>query len=68
MNDEFEIYEDDISQLETVREFNIWLTAIDSVIDFENIDPLIEFLIEANRYEFVMAALDFKHKYLLDQD
>jgi len=68
MNDEFEIYEDDILQLETVREFNIWLTAIDNAIELENIDPLIEYLISVDRPEFVMAALDFKHKYLSDEN
>jgi hypothetical protein len=41
MKGEFEIYEDDIAHLETVREFNIWLTAIDNIIEFDNIDPLI---------------------------
>jgi hypothetical protein len=66
MKGEFEIYEDDIAHLETVREFNIWLTAIDNIIEFDNIDPLIEYLIQVDRYDFVMAALDFKHKYLLD--
>lgn len=66
MNGQFEIYEDDISQLETVREFNIWLNAIDNAIEIENIDPLIEYLINIERPDFVMAALDFKHKYLSD--
>ena len=65
MNSEFEIYEEDISNLENVREFNIWLNATDAIIEFDNIDPLIEYLIEASRPDFVMAALDFKHKYLI---
>jgi hypothetical protein len=64
MDNGFDIYSEDIEQLETLREFNVWLTATDNVIEFENIDPLIEHLIQANRYDFVMAALDFKHKYL----
>ena len=64
MNEEFDIYPEDIEQLETIKEFNIWLKATDSVIEITNIDPLIEHLIEANRYDFVMAALEFKYKYL----
>ena len=67
MSGHFEIHEEDISQLETVREFNIWLHAIDDAIEFENIDPLIEYLISIDRPDFVMAALDFKHKYLTDE-
>jgi hypothetical protein len=68
MNDAFEIYPEDIEQLETIREFNIWLNAIDNAIEIENLDPLIEYLISVNRYDFVMAALDFKHKYLTDEN
>jgi len=64
MNDEFDIYPEDIEQLETIREFNIWLSAIDANIEITNIDPLVEYLISVDRYDFVMAALDFKHKYL----
>lgn len=60
----FDIYAEDIEELENVREFKIWLNATDAVLEFENIDPLIEYLISVNRYEFVMAALDFKHKHL----
>ena len=67
MNYEFEIYEEDIAQLETVREFNIWLNAIDNIVEFDNIDPLIQYLISVDRYDFVMASLDFKHKYLKDE-
>tara|TARA_R110002020_G_scaffold209127_2_gene415070 strand:- start:171 stop:374 length:204 start_codon:yes stop_codon:yes gene_type:complete len=61
---EFEIYPEDIEQLETVKEFDIWLSAIDSVIEIDNLDPLIEHLISVDRPQFVMAALGFKHKYL----
>ncbi len=64
----FEIHSEDIEQLETVREFNIWLYAIDDAIHIENVDALVEYLIEVERPEFVMAALDFKHKYLTDEN
>ena len=64
MDGTFDIFPEDIEQLETVREFNIWLNAMDSAIAFTNIDSLIEYLISIDRPEFVMAALDFKHKYL----
>ena len=63
----FEIHAEDIENLETVREFNIWLYAIDDAIQIDNIDPLVEYLISVDRPEFVMAALDFKHKYLSDE-
>ncbi len=63
----FEIHAEDIEQLETVREFNIWLNTIDDAIGIENLDPLIHYLITIERPEFVMAALDFKHKYLIDE-
>ena len=65
---EFEIYEDDIANLETVREFNIWLNAIDNIVEFDNIDPLIEYLIGIDRPDFVMACLDFRQKYLIDEE
>ena len=64
----FEIHAEDIEQLETVREFNIWLYAIDDAIHIENVDALVEYLIGIERPEFVMAALDFKHKYLTDEN
>ena len=64
----FEIHSEDIEQLETVREFNIWLYAIDDAIHIENVDALVEYLIGIERPEFVMAALDFKHKYLTDEN
>ena len=64
----FEIHAEDIEQLETVREFNIWLYAIDDAIQIENVDALVEYLISVDRPEFVMAALDFKHKYLSDEN
>ena len=63
----FEIHAENIENLETVREFNIWLYAIDDVIQIENVDALVEYLISVDRPEFVMAALDFKHKYLSDE-
>jgi len=64
MNYDFEIYEEDIAQLESVREFKIWITTIDNIIEIDNLDPLIEHLISIERPDFVMAALDYKHKYL----
>ena len=64
----FEIHSEDIEQLETVREFNIWLYAIDDAIHIENVDALVEYLIGIERPEFVMAALDFKYKYLTDEN
>ena len=63
----FEIHAENIENLETVREFNIWLYAIDDAIQIENVDALVEYLISVDRPEFVMAALDFKHKYLSDE-
>jgi hypothetical protein len=64
MDDTFEIYPDEIAELKTVREFEIWLNALDSVIAFTNIDRLIEHLTTIDKPEFVMYALEFKHKYL----
>jgi len=62
--DEFEIYPEEIASLRNAREFEIWLNAIDSVICFENIDNLIEYLITIDRPDFVLEAIKFKKKYL----
>jgi len=61
--DEFEIYPEEIASLRNAREFEIWLNAIDSVICFENIDNLIEYLITIDRPDFVLEAIKFKKQY-----
>jgi hypothetical protein len=62
--DDFEIYCGTIENLQSVREFEIWLTATDDAIEITNIDPLIEYLLEINKPEFVLKALEFKQLYL----
>ena len=62
--EEFDLHVECIKEFETVREFEVWLTATDNLIQFSNIDNLIYFLIEINKPDFVMAALDFKRQYL----
>ena len=61
---DFEIYTDTIISLQNVREFEVWLIATDDVIEFVNIDSLIEYLLEIDRPEFVLKALEFKQNYL----
>ena len=60
----FELYKEDIRRLKNRDHFNLWLETIDDCIELENIDNLIEVLIEMELPDFVMAALDFKKKYL----
>ena len=64
MEDEFEIYPEEINDLKNVREFQIWLNTLDTALAFSNIDNLIEYLTTIDKPEFVMYALEFKHKYL----
>lgn len=61
---DFEIFPEEIESLQSLREFEIWFTTIDSVVDFDDIDPLLEYLTTIERPDFYMYAFNFKQKYL----
>lgn len=67
MSDEFEIYPEEIEQLQNLREFEIWFNTIDSCVNFDNIDNLIAYLMTIERPEFLLYAMDFKNKYLKNE-
>lgn len=67
MSNEFEIYPEEIEQLQNLREFEIWFNAIDSCVNFDNIDNLIEYLTTIERPEFLLYAINFKNKYLKNE-
>lgn len=64
MNDEFQIYPEEIEQLESLREFEIWFNTMDSCVQFENIDSLLSYLSTIDKPDFYMYAYNFKQQYL----